>query len=1799
MESNNIVYGEALAGRNVPVTGIEDMIAPCFTTVPIRVDIDHRQSVGQYLNQVQEDSAAMISFQHRGLQSLRRLGPDIHESLELNNLFEVHDGAFRQSDDFLVEIQDKQLLKGFFDSYAVVMECILVDRQTVKIEARYDANVLDNWQMERLCGHFRHVANQLCTVGHDETLYDIEIISPEDMATIKSWNERDDMQCVESTIQEIFAEQVRLRPQALAISGWDGEMRYEELDDLSTLVAQILMLRGIGREDIVPMCFEKSKWAIVAMLGILKAGGAVAQLGISHPLGQKRDVLQDTDAKLIITSRQQQALFEGLIDVLVIDQESIYGLAREESQLPQVRPSDAAYVLFTSGSTGRSKGIVVEHLNICTSSRHHGAHMGINAGTRVFQFAAYTFDISCADIFTSLQRGATVCIPSEEERVNDLPGAITKYCADWVFLTPTVAQMVSPTSVPTLRTLALGGEAPTEDNIKTWSNHLRLILIWGPAETTIYATSTPPITIDTSPTVLGSAMGCHLWLCEPENHNRLTPVGCVGEILVEGGLVSRGYLKNKIQTTASYLQDAPWGKVNSSDNKSRRMYKTGDLARWGADGILRYVGRKDNQVKLHGQRFELEDVEHRILRHTCVRHAVARIPRKGPLKDKLVAILDYHNNPGSQNTKTSANSSGTETPTPLSSQGLEAVEADLSKIRQVLEDTLPSYQCPSVWINVESIPLSINGKINKKAVNIWLEEMDQENFELLIQGSSNQLRAIPSTREAQALETLVGRVLNIQNPNPKQSFLSLGGDSITAMQLRAKARAEGIDLTVQDILKSKSLLALAATVKSSATTLVKRDREEIGALFSLSPIQKLFCRTATSTKHFNQSFILKVNSTTLPSQLEVAIETLVSRHSMLRARFHTSDGTWFQSITDEIQDSFRFRVDEVDSRSQVDETLRQRKDLEMDIGNGPLLDAHLFQVAQGKEQLIFLSAHHLVVDLVSWRIILNDLQELLVTGTLSSEPPLSFQDWLYLQKEHIRSLNTDSVLPPRAPDFGYWGMDGQPNIFGDISTNDLNLSETLTAKIFGSSNLALNTEPVDIILAAVIHSFQCVFTDREVPPVFIEGHGRETWSNDVDPNGTVGWFTTMSPLHIASTQSEIVQVVRATKDLRRKTGGHMPYLSSLFATKEDGQEQPENDSRVELIFNYLGKYQQLESKNAFFSQVELEGNAVTASQFNSKLERFSLIDISVVVTHGQARISFTHNKKMRHQDKLQRWTSIFEDSIICATEALDSMNQQRTVSDFPLLPNLDEGKLASIEKRLAASGISMDNVQDIFPCAPLQQHMIDAQEQDQGSGLYEVNVYQQVLAGRVAPFNAPVNIRVLQEAWKKVVDYHAILRTVFMPSSLRPGQHDQAVLSSYPADIPVITCGDEKDLLRRIKSYKSLDCHDQTTSEKRPHHRFTLFTTADGQKTACKLEISHALIDGMSVSVLFRDLATAYRGRLATRQGSEPYFGDYVAWLARQTTNDSVKYWRQLIDSSYHSFADSPKRQQLRLRPQRREQKFLNVPLDPTLVAVIPSFCQIHGVTVATFFQTVWGLILRQCLGHSEDTPLFGYMVANRDAAVHEAEDIVGPMTAMLLCRAECKPTTRVGDLLRRTQGEVLEAMQHQSALADAVRDIEMEDANGIEDHRRKLNFCNSVMSLQYIDAGADLVPRRAAAGPPRMKIANGEPLRAKHAKKNASIICTGSQMPASDAKDSDIQFRLLGYHDPNEYDMSVGVQVVRSGSRIENNLKINVGFAYWTDALRDAKARSIVKVFQRCAEELIENGSNGLRIWMLMRRLG
>ncbi|KAI1861959.1 uncharacterized protein JN550_010590 [Neoarthrinium moseri] len=1879
MESDDIVFGETLSGRNSSVAGIEDMMGPCITTIPMRAKLDGHLTVGQYLSQMQTHYTAMMPFQHAGLQAIRAIGPEVRSSLDFNNLFEVVvPETMGQTDaEFIHEIEHPQLLEGFFDSYAVVMECVLRN-SNVSLEIRFDQNVLSAWHVERLCGHFKQVVRQLSSLSSEtdqaKSLDSVDMTSPEDLALIRSWNSNSATDCVNSTVHKIFAEQVRLRPRELAITGWDGDLTYEQLDNLSTTLAKTLVSRwGVKSNDIIPLCFEKSKWAIVAAMAVVKAGGAVTQLGVTHPLSRKMEVLQQTSAKFVITSPKQASIFrtsDTMTPLLLVDDQRIQHMQltqqveRATISLPQVSPRDPVYVLFTSGSTGRSKGIVVEHGNLCTSSSAHGAGFNINAGTRVFQFAAYTFDVSCADIFTSLQRGATICVPSEEERVDDLAGAITKYNANWMFATPTVAQLIAPELVPTLRTLVLGGEAPTKDNVETWAGRddLSLLFCWGPAETTIYASTTPPITLESAPGRLGQAMGCKMWLCDPSDHNKLTPIGCVGEIVVEGGIVSREYLGDEAKTSAAYIQDPDWVQYAAYDGISthQRMYKTGDLARYDSDGIMRYVGRKDNQVKLQGQRIELGEVEHRLRAHSSVYRALARVPRAGPLKDKLVAILSFNATVSEQEREQSSSSQLT----PLGDAARQRMNVEFEDIRQTLARALPSYMVPSIYIAVEAIPLSGNGKVDAKQSELWLQEMDQALYETLMNtmlGAQESSQQHASTPEEAIVLSLVSQVLNMPDGSARLnlSFLSQGGDSITAMQLRSKARAEGLNLTMQDILKSQSLSALASVSKSTNTAtqtnedtphIVMRPEEPASNSFALSPIQQLFFDTAArssspTSHHFNQSFMFKLSKKFTAQEMRVALEALVARHAMLRTKFtQTSDGQWSQSITDRaIHESFSFTADQTHDTSEVSQILLTRGGNHGmgSIQDGPLFLAHLFDVGkESSEQLIFLSAHHLVVDLVSWRIILSDLQDLLTKGSMTPSASTSFQAWLRLQQEYASTLNTKSVLPYSevpAAQLDYWGMDAtSANTFGQMIETEFLLDEAVTTKLFGSSNQAFKIEPVDIILAAIMTAFGSVFTDRTMPPIFAEGHGRESWDDSVDPNGIVGWFTTMSPVHIAAPSVDLVENVRKTKDTRRRIPRNgMPYFSSRFFNKDCQEQFGKDAGPVEILFNYVGKYQQLETKDALFTEAD-QDIWRSAAKVGADVTRFSLIDISVGVANGKTRVAFGHNKNLLHQEKIGSWISTTQDILTRGAEALNEMSGSQTIGDFPLmLRHLDTEQLLAVEENLSNAAIPMNNVHDMYPCTPMQQHILAAQEQQrqQPNGrqhVYEVDVSHRLLSRSTKSSISPEK---LQAAWQHVVNKHSILRTIFVATAAasgRPASHFQVVLSSYKAQVPIIKCDNETELLRLVKSHKSVEYQ---TLEK-PHHSFTLFSTNDGRSVMCKLEISHALNDGMSTGILFRDLEAAYRGSskaLANVPHADGSFGDYMTWLEDQRTEQAADYWRKLlVEVTGSTTATLPKSSELGRLQQAPTQKSLEINLNPTLMAALPSFCRDHGITPATFFQAVWGLVLQtqsQSPRIKEGrkmataaTPFFGYMTANRDS-VDGSEEMVGPLTNMLMCRADVQPNMRIGELLRRRQGEFLEALPHQFGLDQAVEEL-MEKMEGEEGKLGRL--CNSVMSLQYIDADGGHIPQSAdsrhpagrTVGPMTRSRCVSEsiprPLPSEHARlansgRKARHVSWGgpNRLPLSEKaniEDDSITFRPLAYRDPNDYDISLGVQIMKSGgaglANSRNTIHAKAQFVYWTDAVTETKANMLKRAFEKCAEELISDATGCLRVWMLLRRV-
>ena len=269
------------------------------------------------------------------------------------------------------------------------------------------------------------------------------------------------------------------------------------------------------------------------MLGVMKAGGACVALGAAHPISRLNAILDEVQATVILVAPQHAHKFQGKVKHIITIQPSLFegGLQISRSiNLPKVLPNNVAFVLYTSGTTGKPKGIVIEHASFCTSSHAFADRWNLKGNSRVIQFASYTFDVSVSDQFTTLLRGGCICIPSEEERMNNLSGAIDRMNVNWASLTATVANLLQPEDIPSLRTLVLGGEASTRNIVDKWAPALDLIIAYGPAECSINCLGAEPARLENNPDPadLGYAIGCRLWITDTYDHNRLAPIGCVG-----------------------------------------------------------------------------------------------------------------------------------------------------------------------------------------------------------------------------------------------------------------------------------------------------------------------------------------------------------------------------------------------------------------------------------------------------------------------------------------------------------------------------------------------------------------------------------------------------------------------------------------------------------------------------------------------------------------------------------------------------------------------------------------------------------------------------------------------------------------------------------------------------------------------------------------------------------------------------------------------------------------------------------------------------------------------------------------------------------------------------------------------------------------------------------------------------------------------------------------------------------------------------------------------------------------------
>ena len=450
----------------------------------------------------------------------------------------------------------------------------------------------------------------------------------------------------------------------------------------------------------------------------------------------------------------------------------------------------------------RPKGIIIEHGSLCSSSKAHGTAWDIGPNTRLLQFAAYTFDVSCADIFTTLQRGGCICVPSEHDRVNNLAGAINKFQANWMFVTPTIASLLPAHGIPSLKKLVLGGEASTRDTIAKWHSVLDLIVCYGPAETSVYSHGAPPAKADSDPANLGDAIGVLNWICSPDNYNKLVPIGVTGELLLEGRNVARGYLHDPEKTAAAFVSNPVWAKGGTAE-KPRRFYRTGDLVRWNEDGTIHFVGRKDLQVKIRGQRVELGEIEHAIRNNMPeLGHVTVDAVRQANQGNRQAVVAFLH--------------STTEGGPAKAIKMDDALRSKMIALQRALGESLPSYMVPALFVPMEHVPLTMNGKSDRKQLRDLASGLTRE--QALQYGLEDAIKQEPTTEMEFKIRDLWARILTVDpgSIGIGDHWIRIGGDSILAMKLVGAAAEQGIAFTVKDLFRSPILADLAKNIPGSS-----------------------------------------------------------------------------------------------------------------------------------------------------------------------------------------------------------------------------------------------------------------------------------------------------------------------------------------------------------------------------------------------------------------------------------------------------------------------------------------------------------------------------------------------------------------------------------------------------------------------------------------------------------------------------------------------------------------------------------------------------------------------------------------------------------------------------------------------------------------------------------------------------------------------------------------------------------------------------------------------------------------------
>ncbi|PAU75282.1 non-ribosomal peptide synthetase [Halomonas salipaludis] len=1432
----------------------------------------------------------------------------------------------------------------------------------------YSAELFDAATIERFCHAFRCLAEQVVADPQSQT----EMLAlPEPISVL----EGNQSEFLAQDIPTLLSKAVAAHADELAVD--DGQYRYTyaSLDAQAQRLAQALIAKGVGSEVRVAIHAERSCEYVLGILAVLKAGGAFVPLDPQLPSERLAYQLADSGARLMLSSTACD--WNGDVPVMALaftdDKPASIG-----PELPVIHPQQTAYVIYTSGSTGKPKGVAVSHAALANYVQGVLEALALPEDARnMAMVSTVAADLGHTVLFGALCTGRTLHLISPECAFD--PDAFAAYMreqqVDVLKIVPShlraLLSAANPADVLPHEHLILGGEATDWAllaRIAELKPTCRVLNHYGPTETTVGILTQQADMADRAASTLpiGKPLAnAQAWVLDPWLNP--VPKGVAGELYLGGPGLAQGYLQRLGQTAERF--------VASPFHAGERLYRSGDRVRHLADGSLEFLGRVDEQVKIRGYRVEPSEIAALLRDQSGVLEAevIARESEEG--RAQLYAYV------------------------------VMAAGSDLddAALLAQLGDRVPDYMVPSAMVRLDALPLTANGKLDRKALPEPVQADGGKAFEA------------PQGEAEEALAAVWAEVIGCEQVGRNDNFFELGGDSILSLQIVARSRKRGYKVTPKQLMEGQTVAAVAAMATPLSTAAPKQaTAPDKVAPFALLPVQRWFFeQNFAESHHWNQSLMLEAASDLDAARLRRAIEAVVDHHGALRLRFERIGDSWQQAYGKLADDLFEHldlsdHADPAQAITQAADAAQRSLSLERPFR------AIWMELGGERSGRLLLVAHHLVVDGVSWRVILDDLQAAytqLSSGNAIDLPPAttSLDEWARALADYATSEALAEQRPyweglVKAPEPSLPARNSQgSNSVADTASLAGSLSIDATTQLLGPVHKAYRTQVDDLLLTA-LSSALCQWAGRDSVLIELEGHGREDLFDGIDLSRSVGWFTSLYPVRLTPGSTEPGSSLKAIKEQLRQ----VPDKGLGYGVLRYLKEEPAlvGGAYPQVTFNYLGQFDRsLQGDGAWRLAKESAGQPRAAQS-----ERRTWIEVVAWVQEGQLRFHWHYSREIHSEAEIHALRASFQVQLEALIEHCASGVRGVTPSDFPLA-GLSQEQLDGL--RLDAA-----NVEDIYPLAPMQQGLLLHTLLNPGAGMY-------MMQDRYR-FASPIDVNAFEKAWQRVVERYEVLRTGFVWRTEEMQLQVVYRQASSPVEYIDWRGIDEDEADRRLSVLLRQELDDGFDMERPPLLKVRLIQLAENLFYVVQ-SFHHILMDAWCRSLLLSDFFHYYDAyRLGTsRELTQPRpYRDFIAWLQQQDANVLRSYWQHELEG-FDEVTPIPYLKQHGSNESVATVADVFSSLSHDESAKLQSVARQHQLTVNTIVQGAWALLLGRL--SLVDDILFGVTVAGRPLELEGIQETMGLFINTIPLRVSAPaPQTSVLDWLHGLLAKNLEMRQYE-----------------------------------------------------------------------------------------------------------------------------------------------------------------------------